>query len=93
MRLSLIRAPKAPDPNADIGRHKFRYAILPHHGGVTEEVVRTARDFNSPMQVSYVGQGYDDQLASLVRLNGAPGIILDTVKWVFLLLGADSRAN
>ncbi|RPB20050.1 hypothetical protein L211DRAFT_842084 [Terfezia boudieri ATCC MYA-4762] len=80
MRLSLIRAPKAPDPNADIGRHKFRYAILPHRGGVTEEVVRTARDFNSPMQVSYVGQGYDDKLASLVRLNGAPGIILDTVK-------------
>ena len=93
MRLSLIRAPKAPDPNADIGRHKFRYAILPHRGGVTEEVVRTARDFNSPMQVSYVGQGYDDQLASLIRLTGAPGIILDTVKWVFLLLDVDSRAN
>lgn len=80
MRLSLIRAPKAPDPNADIGHHKFRYAILPHRGGVTGEVIRTARDFNSPMLVGYVGEGYDNKLASLVKLTGAPGIILDTVK-------------
>lgn len=80
MRLSLIRAPKAPDPNADMGRHRFRYAILPHRGGVTEEVIRTARDFNNPMQIGYVGEGYKDPLASLVRLFGDHGIILDTVK-------------
>ncbi|KAF8475945.1 glycosyl hydrolases family 38 N-terminal domain-containing protein, partial [Kalaharituber pfeilii] len=80
MRLSLIRAPKAPDPNADIGRHTFRYAILPHHGPVSEKVVRTAIDFNGPMQVSYAPHNYEDKLASFVRVEGAPGIILDTIK-------------
>lgn len=80
MRLSLIRAPKAPDANADMGCHTFRYAILPHQGSVTEEVVRTARDFNSPMQVSYVARDYQEQLSSFVKVEGAPGIILDTIK-------------
>ena len=83
LRLSLIRAPKAPDPNADIGCHKFRYAIFPHRGGVSEAVVRTARDFNSPMQVSYI-RGNEDPLASLVKVVGSSGILLDTVKWVEL---------
>ena len=54
MRLSLIRAPKAPDPDADMGRHRFRYAILPHKNGVTETVVRAARDFNYPLPDRYV---------------------------------------
>jgi alpha-mannosidase len=30
MRLSLLRSPKAPDGHADMGRHKIRYALLPH---------------------------------------------------------------
>jgi hypothetical protein len=35
LRLSLLRAPKAPDPTADMGRHVFKYAFLPHCGHVT----------------------------------------------------------
>ncbi|KAF3854847.1 hypothetical protein F7725_022902 [Dissostichus mawsoni] len=30
MTLSLLRAPKAPDVNADMGTHQFTYAIMPH---------------------------------------------------------------
>ena len=30
LRLSLLRAPRLPDPEADRGRHAFAYAILPH---------------------------------------------------------------
>ena len=33
--LTLLRAPKAPDPDADMGMHHFRYALLPHVGAVT----------------------------------------------------------
>ncbi|MDH7570868.1 MAG: glycoside hydrolase family 38 C-terminal domain-containing protein, partial [Armatimonadota bacterium] len=34
LRLSLLRAPKNPDPNADMGRHLFTYALYPHPGDV-----------------------------------------------------------
>ena len=32
MRLSLLRAPKAPDPQCDMGRHRFTYVLMPHFG-------------------------------------------------------------
>src|SRR6202008_507499 len=35
MRLSLLRAPTAPDPLCDRGRHRFTYALLPHGGALT----------------------------------------------------------
>ena len=30
--LSLLRGPRFPDPQADLGSHAFRYALLPHEG-------------------------------------------------------------
>ncbi|KAI9743419.1 MAG: hypothetical protein M4579_007735, partial [Chaenotheca gracillima] len=51
MRLSLLRAPKAPDAHADMGRHHIRYAILPHATGLNSDTVRTAYEFNNPMQL------------------------------------------
>ncbi|KAI5786447.1 glycosyl hydrolases family 38 N-terminal domain-containing protein [Peziza echinospora] len=80
MRLSLIRAPKAPDPNADIGRHSFRYAILPHSGPVDETVIRTARDFNNTLRAAFVTGKQHLKLSSAIRVTGASGIILDAVK-------------
>jgi alpha-mannosidase len=32
LRLSLLRAPTAPDPECDQGHHRFTYALLPHAG-------------------------------------------------------------
>ena len=32
LRLSLLRSPTAPDPEADQGEHKFHYALYPHAG-------------------------------------------------------------
>lgn len=29
-----LRAPKAPDANADMGTHRFTYAIMPHTGKI-----------------------------------------------------------
>ena len=44
LRLSLLRGPRSPDPEADIGRHEFAYALLPHAGGWREAgVVGEAR--------------------------------------------------
>src|SRR3989442_838928 len=36
MRLSLLRAPTHPDPAADLGKHRFTYALMPHPGGFRE---------------------------------------------------------
>ncbi len=32
LRLSLLRAPEWPDPNADQGHHEFTYSLYPHAG-------------------------------------------------------------
>jgi alpha-mannosidase len=36
LRLSLLRGPTSPDPQADLGRHRFTYALLPHQGGMED---------------------------------------------------------
>lgn len=83
MTLSLIRSPKAPDSLADIGRHKFRYAMYPHNGVVCDATVRLAADFNNPMRIRHVkpldwARAHD--ILTTVRVKQASSIILDTVK-------------
>ncbi|GAB1610945.1 alpha-mannosidase 2C1-like [Argonauta hians] len=47
MRLSLLRSSKSPDPKADMGRHIFSYAVMPHKGSLQESgVIRQAYNFN-----------------------------------------------
>jgi alpha-mannosidase len=83
MRLSLIRAPKAPDAHADMGSHSFRYAMFPHAGSVGEATVHTAVDFNNPMTIGYV---LKEQLPrakamlSTVSVTKQSSVVLDTVK-------------
>jgi alpha-mannosidase len=49
LRLTLLRSPNAPDPEADMGRHVFTYALLPHGGDLREgEVVENAYALNTP---------------------------------------------
>ena len=33
LRISLLRSPTEPDPEADRGHHHFSYALYPHAGG------------------------------------------------------------
>lgn len=52
LSLTLLRAPKFPDPQADRGRHEFIYALYPHAGTLQEAgVVRAARELNEPAAV------------------------------------------
>ncbi|CAN5546485.1 alpha-mannosidase [soil metagenome] len=62
IRLSLLRAPKAPDPVCDMGEHRFSYHLLPHYGGYHHAgVVAHAYAFNAPLRStlmpSAVGEG------------------------------------
>ncbi len=49
LRLTLLRGSTWPDPNADLGEHRFRYALYPHAGTwQTAATVRRAIAFNQP---------------------------------------------
>ena len=75
LRISLLRSPKSPDPEADMGRHEFAYALLPHANGWREAgVVAEALRFNVP--VRWVASALDEPLA---RVDD-PNLVLDTVK-------------
>ena len=52
LRLSLLRAPTAPDPECDQGRHRFTYALLPHAGDpFAGGVLEAASALNTPLTV------------------------------------------
>ncbi|MGK7962616.1 alpha-mannosidase [Crocosphaera sp.] len=52
LRLTLLKSPRWPDPNCDIGNHQFTYAIYPHQGSwQAAKTVQKAREFNIPLQV------------------------------------------
>jgi alpha-mannosidase len=48
--LSLLKAPKAPDANCDIGKHEFTYSLFPHLNSFQDSgVVQEAYNLNSPL--------------------------------------------
>ena len=50
LRLSLLRAPEYPDPNADQGHHEFTYSLYPHAGTWREAMtVRQGYEVNYPL--------------------------------------------
>ncbi|MQY33522.1 hypothetical protein SRB17_14830 [Streptomyces sp. RB17] len=48
--LSLVRAPRVPDPGADQGRHRFTYSLLP--GARIEDAVAEGYALNLPLRVA-----------------------------------------
>lgn len=52
IRLSLLKGAIYPDPDADIGKHEFTYALYPHEGDFLEGgTVPEAWTLNAPLQV------------------------------------------
>jgi alpha-mannosidase len=50
VRLSLVRAPRVPDPGADQGRHTMTYALVP--GAQIADAVRAGYDLNLPLRAA-----------------------------------------
>ena len=74
LRISLLRAPKHPDPVADMGEHRFAYAVLPHERGWQDGgVVAEGFDFNVPFVWART------TIESIFATDTA-GLVLDTVK-------------
>ncbi len=52
LRLTLLRSPSWPDPEADRGIHRFTYALYPHSGSwQSAGTVRRGYELNLPLQV------------------------------------------
>jgi alpha-mannosidase len=79
LRISLLRSPKSPDPEADMGRHEFAYALMPHAGGWREAgVVAEAARFNFPLRWGSGDGPAGGAPESLAEVEG--GLVLDTIK-------------
>lgn len=51
LRLTLLRSPNWPDPQADLGEHQFTYGLYPHAGGWQEAAtVHRGYELNRPLQ-------------------------------------------
>ncbi|MDQ2749435.1 MAG: glycosyl hydrolase-related protein [Actinomycetota bacterium] len=74
VRLSLVRAPRSPDPVADQGLHRLRYALVP--GADILDAVRAGYAINLPLrEVS----GSVDAVAPLVDVDN-DGVVIESVK-------------
>jgi alpha-mannosidase len=76
MRISLLRASAYPDPEADQGKHEFKFACYPHANDFIEaEVVRRAFEFNSPLLLT---EG-NERAESWFSID-SPHLVIDTIK-------------
>jgi alpha-mannosidase len=77
LRLSLLRGPTDPDPQADVGVHRIAFAILPHAGGWQDGgVVAEARRFNAPLRWAPGPLAHAEPLAA----TDDPNVVVDAVK-------------
>jgi alpha-mannosidase len=49
IRITLLRSSTMPDPQADMGVHKFTYSLMPHSGSVGNETIKAAYFLNDPI--------------------------------------------
>lgn len=84
MRLSLLRSPKAPDANADMGHHSIRWAIFPHKGSLSSATVKAAYALNNPLKPVTASRTAVAELSGapikLVNTDESDSLVLDTIK-------------
>ena len=77
MRITLLRSPTMPDPDADQGQHRFAYALLPHAGPLGMETIRRAYALNNPLIVHSAATA--TATGSLVCADRA-NVVIETIK-------------
>lgn len=75
LRISLLRSPTWPWPEADIGEHKFRYGVMLFQE--LAEVPPVAEAFNAPLRS--IGTGAPVEIDGLITL-GSDAIALEAIK-------------
>ncbi len=97
LRLTLLRSPKWPDPDADMGHHHFHYALYPHAGtwkdALTvrhgweydyplQALVTTAHAGSLPAEHSFASVSPENVvLAAVKKAEDANGLILRVYEW------------
>ena len=105
LRLSLLRSPTWPDPQADRGHHHFHYAMYPHSGTWKEAMtVRHGWEYNYPLTAvlatahpgalpashSFASVAPDNLVLTAVKkAEDADGLIFRAYEWA----GKDSVAE
>jgi alpha-mannosidase len=83
LRLSVLRSPTYPDPNADQGHQHFRYELYPHAGGWKKALtVEHGYNFNYPLQAEQV-EAHTGPLPatySYASIEDAPNVVLTAMK-------------
>ncbi|MGA9279614.1 alpha-mannosidase, partial [Ilumatobacter sp.] len=88
IRVSLARAARYPDPDADQGPHRVRVALRPHDGDLGD-VRAAAEALNRPLELTVIGTGGDlpergdvTPIISIVGADGGPacGVEVDAIK-------------
>jgi alpha-mannosidase len=84
--LSLLRSPKFPDPQADMGLHEFTYSLMAHGGDWRAAGVdREAEALNTPLWALPLPAGQrgtieNDWAPFEIRVDGAAGVVVSAVK-------------
>jgi alpha-mannosidase len=73
LRLSLLRAPRWPDPETDQGQHRLRYALVP--GATIGDAVREGYAINLPVRIREA----EGPVAPLVSVDSAD-VVVESVK-------------
>ncbi len=84
IRLSLLRSPTTPDPEADQGQHRFAYSLLPHDGEWDERTVAEAYALNDPLMVWATARNpkpktRNPKPSSFVSVD-LPNVVIETIK-------------
>ena len=81
LRLSLLRSPIDPDPEADQGEHWFTYSLYPHGGDWRNGTVQEAHELNNPV-IAVPASPSPGELPPAAAFAGvdAENVIIDTVK-------------
>jgi alpha-mannosidase len=97
LRLSLLRSPTSPDPDADQGKHHFSYSLYPHAGDWKQALTErrgyeynyklTATQVEShsgplPLEHSYLTVKPENVvLTAMKKAEDANGLLLRVVEW------------
>ncbi|HEV2273856.1 MAG TPA: glycoside hydrolase family 38 C-terminal domain-containing protein [Acidobacteriaceae bacterium] len=97
LRLSLLRSPTWPDPEADQGHHHFAYALYPHAGDWKQALtVRQGYDFNYhltamqiprhsgslPVQLSFLKAGAENVVVTAMKkTEDGDGLLVRFYEW------------
>ena len=91
LRLTLLRSPTYPAPDADQGQHRFVYSLYPHSGAWDWHTVAQAYMLNDPHIVwtrpsqgvkrSVRGKGLSLQISQPLLSVDTTNVIIETIKW------------